>query len=115
MYAADPDKRKLLSALSHGSIFLNATVVAIGIPIGVLMISDDSVVKENAKEALNFHLNVGLINIILGVVMFLTLGLAIPIVGLWFLVHWGLTIWAILSSLKNTEVPFRYPFIFRIL
>jgi uncharacterized Tic20 family protein len=55
--AYDPDKRKLLSALSHGSIFFNALVLAVGIPIAILFISDDPVVKDSAKEAINFHIN----------------------------------------------------------
>jgi uncharacterized protein len=118
MYTADTDKRKLLSALSHGSIFFNATVVAIGIPIAILIVSDDPIVKENAKEAINFHLNVGLINFLWALLWLLlaiiTLGLAIPLFSLWVALHWGLTIWAIVSCLSNPEVPFRYPFIFRI-
>ncbi|WP_146005258.1 DUF4870 domain-containing protein, partial [Fischerella thermalis] len=44
----------------------------------------------------------------------LTFGLLIPLAGLWFLVHWGLTIWALFHVLSDTEKPFRYPFIFRI-
>jgi uncharacterized Tic20 family protein len=60
----DVDKRKILSALSHGSIFFSLLGVSIGIPIAVLFVSDDPVVKENAKEALNFHFNVWLYGII---------------------------------------------------
>jgi uncharacterized protein len=33
---------------------------------------------------------------------------------LWFLVHWGLTIWALFHVLSNPETAFRYPYIFRI-
>ncbi|PSB02693.1 DUF4870 domain-containing protein [Merismopedia glauca] len=119
MYGADTDKRKLLSVLSHGSIFFNATVVAIGIPIAILIVSDDPVVKENAKEAINFHLNVGLVNILWAALWIflaiITLGLALPLFSLWVFLHWGLTIWAIWSCLQNPEVPFRYPFIFRVI
>ena len=62
----DSDKRKLLSTLSHGSIFFSTAIVSIGIPVAVLFVSDDPVVKENAKEAINFHLNVWLYGAILG-------------------------------------------------
>lgn len=71
----DTDKRKLLSALSHGSIFFSAAVISVGVPIAVLFVSDDPIVKENAKEAINFHFNVWLYGVIIGVVAFLTLGL----------------------------------------
>lgn len=111
----DTDKRKLLSALSHGSIFFSTALVSIGIPIAVLFVSDDPVVKENAKEAINFHLNVWLYGAIIGVLAFLTIGLLGLILGpIYFLFHWGLAIWAITQTLSNPDQAFRYPFIFRL-
>ncbi|MGF1498705.1 MAG: DUF4870 domain-containing protein [Elainellaceae cyanobacterium] len=110
----DNDKRKLLSAAAHGSIFLSTTLLSIGIPIAVLFISDDSVVKANAKEAINFHFNVWFWGIIIGILTFITFGLlGFILVPLGFLLHWGLTIWAIAHSLSTPETPFRYPFIVR--
>jgi hypothetical protein len=111
----DRDKRKLLSTLSHGSIFFSTAIVSIGIPVAVLFVSDDPVVKENAKEAINFHLNVWLYGAVIGVLAILTLGLLGFILGpIFYLVHWGLTIWAIISTLGNPDQAFRYPFIFRL-
>lgn len=112
----DTDKRKLLSALSHGAIFFSTTVVSVGVPIAVLFVSDDPVVKDNAKEAINFHFNVWLYGAIIGVLTFLTLGLlGIILAPIFYLVHWGLTIWAITHTLSNPDQPFRYPLIFRLL
>lgn len=112
----DTDKRKLLSALSHGSIFFSTALVSVGIPIAVLFVSDDPVVKENAKEAINFHFNVWLYGAIIAVLAFFTLGLLGLILGpIFYLVHWGLTGLAILQTLGNPDQPFRYPFIFRLL
>jgi len=111
----DTDKRKLLSALSHGSIFLSTLFVSIGVPIAVLFVSDDPVVKENAKEAINFHFNVWLYGVIIGVLAFLTLGLlGLILAPIFYLVHWGLTIWAIVHCLDKPDLSFRYPFIFRL-
>ncbi|MCC0179480.1 DUF4870 domain-containing protein [Waterburya agarophytonicola K14] len=108
---SDSDKRKLLSALAHGSIFISVLVVSIAIPIAILFISEDTLIKDNAKEAINFHLNVWLWAILIVVPSFLTFGL----VGLiWLVLHWGLSIWAIIHSLQTPDEPFRYPFIFRI-
>ena len=73
----DLDKRKILSALVHGSIFLNSLVVAIGIPIVVLIIANDSIVLDNAKEALNFHLNMWIYWIIVGLLCFVVIGFAL--------------------------------------
>lgn len=110
----DNDKRKLLSAASHASIFLSATFVSIAIPLGVLFISEDPVVRENAKEALNFHLNVWLYGGIIAALSFVTLGLVGFVLGpIWLVLHWGLTAWAIYQCLQKPDVAVRYPFIFR--
>jgi uncharacterized Tic20 family protein len=119
----DSGKRRLLSILSHGSIFASATIIGVGIPITVWLVSDDPIVKDNAKEAINFHFNVwvigGILLAIYGTLSFLTFGLLgivlFPLVGLGFLWHWGMTIWAISHCLGNIDQPFRYPFIFRLL
>jgi hypothetical protein len=116
----DSDKRKLLSALSHGAIFFSTTVVSVGLPIALLLISDDPVLKDNAKESINFHLNVWFYGAILGSLFFLTGWLVLPLVvllplaGLGYLLHWGLTIWALAKVFTNPDTPIRYPFIVRI-
>ncbi len=106
----ETDKRKLLSTAAHASIFLSGLFISAGIPLALWLISNDDVVKENAKEALNFHFNVWLYGIILVPLSFLTFGLA---GGIWWLVHWGLTIQAVLHCLNTPDQSFRYPFIFR--
>ncbi len=115
----DSDKRKLLSALSHGSIFLSALVVSVAIPIAILLVSDDPVVKDNAKEALNFHLNVwvlGGIAAICGALWWTIILLPFALLGgVVLLASWVLPILAIVNSLQNPEQPYRYPFIVRVL
>jgi uncharacterized Tic20 family protein len=112
----DSDKRKLLSLLSHGAIFLSTTLIAIGIPIGILFISDDPVVKENAKEAINFHFNVWFYGAIIAILTFITFGLlGFILVPIGFVVHWILTVVALVRVLEKPDEPFRYPFIFRLL
>lgn len=108
----DPDKRKLLSALSHGSIFISALVVSVGIPIAVLLVSDDPVVKENAREALNFHFNVWLYGLIFGALSIILIGL--PFLWLLLLLSWVLPVLAIIQILGDPNHSYRYPFIFRI-
>lgn len=111
----DSDKRKLLSLLCHGAIFFSMSVLSIGAPIAVLLVSDDPVVKENATEAINFHLNVWLYSTVIVVLTVVTFGLAgFILVPIGYLLHWGLTIMAILQVLQNPNQPYRYPFIFRI-
>ena len=118
----DSDKRKLLSSLSHGAIFFSTGLLSIGVPIVINSISDDPVVKSNAKESINFHFNVWfwatLIGIPIAIISFITFGIGgilfFPVVALGFAIHWGLTIWALLHCLSQPDEPFRYPFIFRL-
>jgi len=110
------DKRKLLSILSHASIFLSATVVSIGIPLTIYFVSDDDVVKDNAKECLNFHFNVWLYGIIIGVLSFFTLGLLGFILGpILLLVSIIMPILALIQVSNDSGKAFRYPFIWRLL
>ena len=117
------DKRKLLSCLCHGSIFFSTVLFSIGVPIIISIISDDPVVKSNAKESINFHFNIWfwatVIGVPIGIISWITFGIGgilfFPIVALGFLIHWGLTIMALLRCLSNVDEPFRYPFIFRLL
>jgi uncharacterized protein len=118
----DSDKRKLLSSLCHGAIFFSTALFSIGVPIVINLLSDDPVVKSNAKESINFHLNVWfwatVIGVPLGILSWLTFGIGgilfFPIVALGFALHWGLTILAIIHCLNQPDEPFRYPFTFRI-
>jgi len=112
---SDLDKRKLLSAGCHASIFISALIASIGIPIGIFFVSEDPIVKENAKEAINFHFNVWLYGGIITFLSFITFGLLGLILGpIWFVYHWGLSIWAIVHCFNNPQQAFRYPFIFRL-
>jgi hypothetical protein len=109
-------KRKLLSALCHGSIFFSALLVSIGVPIAILFVSDDSVVRENAKEALNFHLNVWFYGAIYALLTAILIGyLLLPLVPVFILLTWILPLIAIVKVIGDPDKAFRYPFIFRLL
>jgi uncharacterized Tic20 family protein len=104
--------RKLLSAINHGAIFFSSTIISIGIPIAILLISDDPVVKENAKESLNFHINLYVYAIIFALLILVAIG--IPLLIVLFIVSWVMPIIAIIKVLSEPNTPFRYPFIFRL-
>jgi uncharacterized Tic20 family protein len=109
-------KRKLLSVLCHGANFFSALFISIGIPIVILFISDDPIVKENAKESLNFHFNVWFYQAIYAVLIAILIGyLLLPLVPIFILFTWILPIIAVVKVLGNPDTAFRYPFIFRIL
>lgn len=108
----EANQRKLLSVLCHGAIFFSATVVSVGLPLAILFTSQDSVVKENAKESLNFHINLYIYAFIFFVLMFLLIGF--PLLVLLGIASWVLPIIAIVQIINNPDHPYRYPFIFRL-
>lgn len=110
--AEDIDKRKLLSALAHGSIFFSALVVSIGIPIVIILITEDEIAKENAKEALNFQLNLLIYGIIFSILTLVLIGWIL--LGILGLVNLIMPIIGILQVLTNPYKTYKYPFIFRI-
>lgn len=108
----DVAQRKLLSALAHGAVFFSSTFVSIGIPIAILIISNDPVVKENAKESLNFHINLYIYAIIFALLIFVAIG--IPLLIVLGIVSFIMPIIAILKVVSEPNAPYRYPFIFRL-
>ncbi len=109
----DLGKRKLLSIACHAAIFLSATVISFLIPLIILFISNDLVVQDNAKEALNFHFNVWFYGIIIGILTWVLVGFL-----LWpflFLLTTIAPILAIIQVLSDPNKSFRYPFIFRLI
>ncbi|NES19347.1 MAG: DUF4870 domain-containing protein [Symploca sp. SIO3E6] len=109
----DQDKRKLLSALSHGAIFVSTLWVSVLLPLGILLVSDDPVVKENARESLNFHFNIWLYEIIFGALAFILIGWPFLIVVI--LASWVMPVLAIIKIFANANESYRYPFIFHLL
>jgi uncharacterized protein len=112
METYDPEKRKVLSILCHGACFFSATIVAVGIPIAILALSEDPVVKANAREALNFQITVFAAAII-GIVLILVLigGPLLLALGIFSVI---LPIIAMIKILDQPDQPYRYPFIFRV-
>ena len=46
----DSDKRKILSIVSHGSIFVSQLVLSAGIPLAIMVFSEDSVAKRKCQR-----------------------------------------------------------------
>jgi uncharacterized protein len=113
-------KRKLFSLLCHGSIFFGPLLISILVPLAVLLTFDDAVIKETAKETLNYHLNLWFYQaIVVGLGAFFTfLIITIPlawILGtLFFLFNLIPPIFGILATLSNPNETYRYPFILRV-
>ena len=105
-------QRRLLSALCHGAIFFSSTIVSIGIPIAIMLTTNDSVVKANAKESLNFHINLYIYAIVFALLILVAIG--IPLLAVLAIVSFIMPVLAILHVLDDPNSPYRYPFIFRV-
>jgi uncharacterized protein len=114
-------KRKLFSLLCHGSIFLGSLLFTSLIPLAVLLLFDDPVIKQTAKETLNYHFNIWLYGAITGALAFfftaliITIPLAWIIGGAFTLFTLVPPIFGILATLNNPNEPYRYPFIWRLI
>ena len=114
-------KRKLFSLLCHGSIFLGSLLFTSLIPLAVLLLFDDEIIKQTAKETLNYHFNIWLYGAIsAGLIAFFTV--LIITIPLTWLIGGALAlftlvppIFGILATLNNPNEPYRYPFIWRLL
>lgn len=106
------EQRKLLSALCHGSIFLGSMIFPVVIPLIILFVTKDSVVKANARESINFYINFYIYGLIAGALTIILIGfLILPIV---VLISIAMPIIALVKVLDSPDEPYRYPFIFRL-
>jgi uncharacterized protein len=109
---SDLNQSKLLSALCHGAIFISSTLISVGIPLVILFTTDDAVVRANAKESINFHINLYIYGLIFILLSFILIGFAL-LVGLG-IASFILPIMALVKVLEDPSQPYRYPFIFRL-
>ena len=110
------NNRKWPSIFAHASIFFSVAVTSIAIPILVFFASEDEIARENAKEAINFHLNLWLYGMIISFLSYITAGLlGLILEPIWFICHWCFSIWAVIYCFRNPDQPFYYPFIVRLL
>ncbi|WP_159784653.1 DUF4870 domain-containing protein [Sodalinema gerasimenkoae] len=113
----NPDQRKLLSILCHASVFFSWTLFALGIPVGLFLLVEDQAVKDNAREVLNFYINLFIYSVLIGILWALVITIPVAfVVGI--LVAIGsivLPILAILQVASNPEQSYRYPFIIHLL
>jgi uncharacterized protein len=104
------DTRKILSALSHGASLFSWTIVCIGVPIVILVLSEDRIVKSNAKESLNYQINI--IFYILACFFLSLFLIGIPLLFCIAILSFVLPIIAIAKVATNPDIPYCYPFIF---
>jgi uncharacterized Tic20 family protein len=109
--------RKLLRSACHGAALASWSVVILGIPIAALLISDDPLVRDSAKEAINFSVSMYLWTAICVGLLFTLIGIPAAIVGfmIFGFVSIVFPVIGIVSVCADPERRFRYPFTIRFL
>jgi len=66
------NQRQLYSVICHGSSLLSSLIISIAIPIIILLVIDDYVVKQNAKQVINFQFHLLILFISSGILFLIT-------------------------------------------
>lgn len=113
----DNTSRKLLRSACHGAALTSYTVVTLGIPIAALVLSDDPLVRDSAKEALNFSISLFIWTAICVGLLFTLIGIPASIMGfiIFSFIAAVFPIIAIVSVCIDPERRFRYPCTFRLI
>jgi hypothetical protein len=85
-------------------------MVSIAVPIIILVVSTDPTVQANAKESINFHINLYIYFAIFFILSFALVGL--PFLFLLLIASWVMPILAMVQVATNPNKIYRYPFIF---
>lgn len=107
------DLRKILSILSHCSILFCPTIVNLGVPIAMILLSEDDVVVGNAKEVLNFCITGYILVACFTLLMFVLIGF--PLLILLYIASLVMPIIAIVKVARHPDRVYRYPLIFHLL
>lgn len=101
--------RPILSVLCHGSLLFASGLLPLAIPITVWILSQDKVVRDNAKESLSFFITMFVWAIAFAILCLIKIGFVLLIL-LWIF-SLVMPIIAIVQCIRNPNEPFRYPFI----
>ncbi len=113
----DVTKRKLLRVLCHGSALASSAVVVVGLPIAIVVLSEDPLVKDSAKEAINYSLNIFVMLLMMLLLCFTIIGIPFAILGYGIISVAAviMPLIAIVSVCVSSESRFRYPFVYRFI
>lgn len=113
----DVQSRKFLRVLCHAAALTSLAVVTVGVPIAALTFSDDELVQDSAREAINFSITVFIWAAVIGFLWFTIIGIPIAWVlgGVLGLATILLPILAIASVCTDENRRYRYPLTWRFL
>lgn len=107
---ANTGESSLMSILAHLCALFTSLCVSILGPIVILAIADNDVVKQNARESLNFQLTMIIFALISIPLCFFVIGfVTLFIVAIWSIIA---PIIAMIKVANHPETPHRYAMIF---
>lgn len=105
------NENKLFSVVAHAACYFTSVIVGLVIPVALLSLSDDEMVKANARESINFQITM---------IIWAAIGVVLAFVGIGFFILIAVAIWnfvapaiKIIQVLNTPDQPARYGFIFR--
>jgi uncharacterized protein len=111
-------KRKVYSMAAHGSALFSWSLIWIGVPLALICLVDDEIVKGNACEALNYGIVGFVVGVAIVVGIFCSLGLGlfllIPLIPL-FVIMSLLPIIGMCKVAMNDNQIYYYPFVPRMI
>lgn len=109
-HTANTGESSILSILAHLCALLTSLCVSILGPIVILAIADNDVVKQNARESLNFQITM---------IIFALISLPLCLVGIGFVTLAIVALWSFIAPIiamikvaNHPETPHRYGMIF---
>ena len=114
---ADERMWALFAHLSTFTAFISGIGLIVG-PLVIWLIKRDSMpfVADQAKEALNFNITVGLVAMALLIFTLITIGIGLLVtIPVGFALFLGWVVFTIIAAINaNNGVNYRYPFILRL-
>jgi uncharacterized Tic20 family protein len=105
---------KTLSVIAHLSALFSSAWISIVVPLVILLVSEDDVVKANARESLNFQISVILWSLI-GFLLIFAMGVGFVVLAVVVVASVIMPIIAALRAAGDTSRAYQYPLVFRFL
>lgn len=105
------DVERFLAVICHVSVLLSVTMIALAFPIACFLFGRSAFVRENARQALNFQINILIWVVIAFVTKFVGIGFIIG--GILFLCEVVLPLMGVFNA-KEGNI-FNYPLCFPVL
>ena len=115
----DEEPNASLASLAHWSFLIGYVVPFAGLIIPLVLFNttgkEDSFVKANAKEALNFFIFVIIMSFVFGILVFILIGIPLLVLLVLYILIFPIIAAVQTMSAKKGDAAYQYPIIFRLI